>query len=87
MLYGKSLGGHASYLLISLQGSKSYQYKGVLDKLASRAYSYTNASTSTDCTEYELSSAGWDGFAQIVRALSRLYGLIKLKRISSFLYI
>ena len=72
MLYGKYSNGTLSYLLISLQGSKNYPYKGMLDKLASRAYSYTNASTSTDCTEYELSTAGWDGFAQIVRALSRL---------------
>ncbi|EKD13113.1 uncharacterized protein L3040_007817 [Drepanopeziza brunnea f. sp. 'multigermtubi'] len=47
-------------------GSKSYQYKGLLDKLASRAYSNTNAWTATDHTAYTLDSAGWEGFAQIL---------------------
>jgi Zn-dependent M16 (insulinase) family peptidase len=47
-------------------GSKSYQYKGLLDKLASRAYSNTNAWTSTDHTAYTLDTAGWEGFAQIL---------------------
>ncbi|KAI0023672.1 Metalloenzyme, LuxS/M16 peptidase-like protein [Xylariomycetidae sp. FL0641] len=45
-------------------GSKSYQYKGLLDKLASRAYGSTNAWTATDHTAYTLETAGWDGFAQ-----------------------
>ncbi|KAJ2904317.1 hypothetical protein MKZ38_008376 [Zalerion maritima] len=47
-------------------GSKSYRYKGLLDKLASRAYSTTNAWTATDHTAYTLDTAGWDGFAQIL---------------------
>ncbi|KAG0645233.1 Uncharacterized protein D0Z07_8948 [Hyphodiscus hymeniophilus] len=47
-------------------GSKSYQYKGVLDKLATRAYSNTNAWTATDHTAYTLDTAGWEGFAQIL---------------------
>jgi Zn-dependent M16 (insulinase) family peptidase len=47
-------------------GSRSYQYKGLLDKLASRAYSGTNAWTATDHTAYTLETAGWDGFAQIL---------------------
>lgn len=47
-------------------GSKSYQYKGLLDKLSSRAYSGTNAWTATDHTAYTLETAGWDGFAQIL---------------------
>ncbi|KAH8842611.1 hypothetical protein MCOR27_009327 [Pyricularia oryzae] len=47
-------------------GSRSYQYKGLLDKLASRAYSGTNAWTAVDHTAYTLESAGWDGFAQIL---------------------
>jgi len=47
-------------------GSKSYQYKGLLDKLSSRAYSHTNAWTATDHTAYTLETAGWDGFAQIL---------------------
>ena len=71
MLHGNYSDRQASFGLISIQGSKNNQYKGVLDKLASRAYSYTNASTSTDCTEYELSTAGWDGFAQIVGPLTK----------------
>ncbi|CAG8970962.1 hypothetical protein HYALB_00000943 [Hymenoscyphus albidus] len=47
-------------------GSRSYQYKGLLDKLASRAYSNTNAWTATDHTAYTLETAGWEGFAQIL---------------------
>ena len=47
-------------------GSKSYQYKGLLDKLSSRAYSGTNAWTATDHTAYTLDTAGWEGFAQIL---------------------
>ncbi|KAI1759854.1 Metalloenzyme, LuxS/M16 peptidase-like protein [Hypoxylon sp. FL1150] len=45
-------------------GSKSYHYKGLLDKLASRAYGTTNAWTATDHTAYTLETAGWEGFAQ-----------------------
>ncbi|KAK6212381.1 hypothetical protein LQW54_005334 [Pestalotiopsis sp. IQ-011] len=45
-------------------GSRSYQYKGLLDKLASRAYGTTNAWTATDHTAYTLETAGWEGFAQ-----------------------
>ncbi|KAK6075350.1 peptidase m16 inactive domain-containing protein [Seiridium cupressi] len=45
-------------------GSRSYQYKGLLDKLASRAYGGTNAWTATDHTAYTLETAGWEGFAQ-----------------------
>ncbi|KAI9660873.1 MAG: hypothetical protein M1829_006438 [Trizodia sp. TS-e1964] len=47
-------------------GSKNYSFKGVLDKLATRAYSSTNAWTATDHTAYTLDSAGWEGFAQIL---------------------
>ncbi|CAI4210292.1 unnamed protein product [Parascedosporium putredinis] len=47
-------------------GSKNYHWKGLLDKLASRAYSNTNAWTATDHTAYLLDSIGWDGFAQIL---------------------
>ncbi|PHH61781.1 hypothetical protein CDD81_7945 [Ophiocordyceps australis] len=47
-------------------GSRSYRYKGLLDKLASRAYSSTNAWTATDHTAYTLETAGWDGFAQVL---------------------
>jgi Zn-dependent M16 (insulinase) family peptidase len=47
-------------------GSRSFQYKGLLDKLSSRAYSSTNAWTAVDHTAYTLESAGWDGFAQIL---------------------
>jgi len=47
-------------------GSRSYHYKGLLDKIATRAYSGTNAWTSVDHTSYTLESAGWDGFVQIL---------------------
>ncbi|KAL1304974.1 hypothetical protein AAFC00_003879 [Neodothiora populina] len=51
---------------LCFMGSKSYRYKGVLDKLATRAYSSTNAWTATDHTAYTLETAGWEGFAQIL---------------------
>ncbi|KAF2454784.1 metallopeptidase [Lineolata rhizophorae] len=51
---------------LCFMGSKSYKYKGVLDQLATRAYSFTNAWTSTDHTAYTLHTAGWAGFAQIL---------------------
>lgn len=51
---------------LCFMGSKSYRYKGVLDKLATRAYSNTNAWTATDHTAYTLDTAGWDGFSQIL---------------------
>lgn len=57
-------------MLTHIKGSKSYKYKGVLDQLATRAYSNTNAWTATDHTAYTLETAGWEGFAQIVGLLS-----------------
>lgn len=51
---------------LCFMGSKSYHYKGLLDKLATRAYSTTNAWTSTEQTAYTLDTAGWEGFAQIL---------------------
>ena len=51
---------------LCFMGSRSYQYKGFLDKLATRAYSGTNAWTATDHTAYTLETAGWAGFAQIL---------------------
>ena len=51
---------------LCFMGSKSYRYKGLLDKLATRAYSTTNAWTMVEQTAYTLDTAGWDGFAQIL---------------------
>lgn len=51
---------------LCFMGSKSYPFTGVLDKLATRAYSTTNAWTATDHTAYTLDTAGWKGFAQIL---------------------
>ena len=51
---------------LCFMGSKSFPYKGVLDKLANRAYSTTNAWTANDHTAYTLDTAGWEGFAQIL---------------------
>lgn len=51
---------------LCFMGSKRYAYKGLLDKLATRAYSTTNAWTATDHTAYTLDTAGWEGFAQIL---------------------
>lgn len=51
---------------LCFMGSKSYKYKGFLDKLATRAYSNTNAWTATDHTAYTLETAGWQGFKQML---------------------
>ena len=51
---------------LCFMGSKSYRYKGLLDRLSCRAFSYTNAYTDIDHTCYELKTAGWEGFAQIL---------------------
>ncbi len=51
---------------LCFMGSKRYKYKGFLDKLATRAYSGTNAWTATDHTAYTLETAGWAGLAQIL---------------------
>ena len=51
---------------LCFMGSKNYPFKGVLDKLGTRAYSNTNAWTATDHTAYTLDTAGWEGFAQIL---------------------
>lgn len=47
-------------------GSKTYHYKGLLDKLAARAFSMTNAWTMTEQTGYTLETAGWAGFKQML---------------------
>ncbi|KAF2016044.1 zinc metalloprotease-like protein [Aaosphaeria arxii CBS 175.79] len=51
---------------LCFMGSRKYPYKGVLDKIATRAYSDTNAWTDTAETVYSLSTAGWEGFAQLL---------------------
>lgn len=51
---------------LCFMGSKKYPYRGVLDKVATRAYSNTNAFTAPDHTAYILDSAGWKGFAQVM---------------------
>ena len=51
---------------LCFMGSRSYPFAGLLDKLANRAYSTTNAWTATDHTAYTLDTAGWSGFAQVL---------------------
>ncbi|KAF2185134.1 zinc metalloprotease-like protein [Zopfia rhizophila CBS 207.26] len=51
---------------LCFMGSRRYPYKGVLDKIATRSYSDTNAWTDTAETVYSLHTAGWEGFAQIL---------------------
>ncbi|KAI9739538.1 MAG: hypothetical protein M1834_006254 [Cirrosporium novae-zelandiae] len=51
---------------LCFMGSMNYSYKGVLDNLATRAYSSTNAWTAIDHTAYTLDTAGWEAFAQIL---------------------
>jgi len=51
---------------LCFMGSRSYHYKGFLDKLATRQYSMTNAWTATDQTAYTLDTAGWAAFANML---------------------
>ena len=48
-------------------GSKKYPYKGIIDHLANRGFSNgTNAWTADDHTCYTLSTAGGQGFLQML---------------------
>ena len=48
-------------------GSEKYPYKGILGQLANRAFSSgTNAHTITDHTSYTVSTAGEQGFLQLL---------------------
>ncbi|KAA1467937.1 hypothetical protein DENSPDRAFT_833113 [Dentipellis sp. KUC8613] len=48
-------------------GSEKYPYKGIIDHFANRGFSNgTNAWTDTDHTAYTVSTAGQDGFLQIL---------------------
>lgn len=48
-------------------GSEKYPYKGIIDHFANRGFSNgTNAWTDTDHTAYTVSTAGEDGFLQIL---------------------
>jgi Zn-dependent M16 (insulinase) family peptidase len=48
-------------------GSKKYPYKGIIDHLANRGFSNgTNAWTDTDHTAYTVSTAGEQGFLQLL---------------------
>jgi len=51
---------------LCFMGSKSYHYKGLLDKLATRMYSTTNAWTAVETTTYTLDTAGWEAFTQML---------------------
>ncbi|RYN92495.1 Uncharacterized protein AA0120_g5018 [Alternaria tenuissima] len=51
---------------LCFMGSRRYPFKGVLDKIATRSYSDTNAWTDVSETVYTLSTAGWEGFAQLL---------------------
>jgi len=48
-------------------GSEQYPFKGIIDHLANRGFSNgTNAWTDTDHTAYTLSTAGEQGFLQLL---------------------
>ena len=48
-------------------GSEKYPYKGILDKLSNLAFSNgTNATTGVDLTAYTSSTAGGQGFLQLL---------------------
>ncbi|KAG6888680.1 hypothetical protein C0995_006670 [Termitomyces sp. Mi166 len=55
------------YRNLVFMGSEKYPYKGVLDNLANRGFSNgTNAWTDTDHTAYTISTAGEQGFLQLL---------------------
>ena len=51
---------------LCFMGSRSHPYKGLLDQLATRGYSMTNAWTATDHTAYTLETAGYEAFAKLL---------------------
>ena len=51
---------------LCFMGSKNFPFKGLLDKVATRAYSMTNAWTATDHTAYTLDTGGYAAFAQML---------------------
>ncbi|KAK4561151.1 hypothetical protein LTR86_005106 [Recurvomyces mirabilis] len=51
---------------LCFMGSKAYHYKGLLDKLATRMYSTTNAWTAVETTTYTLDTAGWEAFSKML---------------------
>jgi Zn-dependent M16 (insulinase) family peptidase len=68
---------------LCFMGSRSFPYKGVLDRLATRSYSFTNAWTATDHTAYTLDTAGWEGFAQIRKSSTFMWQGLPANIISS----
>jgi hypothetical protein len=59
---------HAEHLLsLVFLGSEKYPHKGIIDHLANRGFSNgTNAWTDTDHTAYTVSTAGEQGFLQLL---------------------
>ena len=56
-----------AYHSLVFMGSEKYPYKGIIDHLANRGFSNgTNAWTDTDHTAYTVSTAGEQGFLQIL---------------------
>ena len=56
-----------TYTSLVFMGSEQYPFKGVLDLLANRGFSNgTNAWTDTDHTAYTISTAGEQGFLQML---------------------
>lgn len=55
------------FFSLVFMGSNKYPYKGIIDHLANRAFSNgTNAWTDTDHTCYTASTAGAQGFLQLL---------------------
>jgi Zn-dependent M16 (insulinase) family peptidase len=58
---------HFYFVSLVFMGSEKYPYKGIIDHLANRGFSNgTNAWTDTDHTAYTVSTAGQQGFLQIL---------------------
>ena len=56
-----------TFFSLVFMGSEKYPYKGILDLFANRCFSQgTNAWTDTDHTAYTVSTAGGQGFLQLL---------------------
>lgn len=65
-------------------GSENYPYKGILDLLANRCLAYgTNAQTDRDNTFYTLTTAGSEGFLNLMPIYLDhiLYPLLKVTKL------
>ena len=65
--FNSAINGPDTFFSLVFLGSEKYPYKGILDLFANRGFSSgTNAWTDTDHTAFTVSTAGEQGFLQLL---------------------